>query len=91
MESGQVKRVDENHVEVIVVSDFIAHNRQAVSKGDRVRLPNALARAMINIGSARELTAEESSPAPTPEATPAETIEVRDPAPTTREPRARKR
>ena len=86
MEGGEVKRVDPGQVAVEIVSDFIGHNREHLAKGDRVLLPRPLALAQIAIGAARELTPEEIA-APTPP----ETIEVRDPTPTTRDPKVRKR
>ena len=88
MEGGQVKLVEQSHVAVEIVSDFIGHNREHLARGERVSLPRALARAQIAIGAARELTAEElSAAAPTPP----EVVEVRDPTPTNRDPKMRKR
>jgi hypothetical protein len=87
-ESGQVKKIVQGHVAIEVVSDFIAHNRKPVSKGDRLTVPRALGHAMIHAGNARELTAEEYGAG---EATPAGAVDVADPSPTTRDPSVRKR
>ena len=88
MDEGRVKTVEKGHVAIVVLSDFIAHNREHVKKGQRITVPRALAHAMIAIGNAREDTSEDQDAG---EPTPPETAEVADPTPDTRDPKARKR
>lgn len=89
MSEGKAKTVEQGHVAIEVLSDFVSHKREHVAKGARLTVPRALATAMIGIGHARELTAEEYAEAGEP--TPAGAVEDREPGAETRDPRTRKR
>jgi hypothetical protein len=59
MKTAEPTPIPQGHIAVEVMSDFVGHERKALSKGERVTLPRALALAMIQIGNARAITAEE--------------------------------
>jgi hypothetical protein len=87
IEGGQFRRRGEESLDVEILSGFIAPGSRPVDKGDRLRLPKSVALEHIAIGNARLVAAEDVPPAPSAP----ETVQVRDPAPRTHDPKVRKR
>jgi hypothetical protein len=83
-------------VEIIALRGFMLRPGHPVRAGERVEVPQAIARSAIAYGNAREATRADAAPAPMPEPAEAddddgELFEHRDPAAQHRDPTPRRR